>query len=195
LPGGEKMLKIKDSFLILTVFILLLSLGFSTGITSAAFKTPNFLTPYIPAGFVIDEKQCSSQNVGMFNSINIFARKVNQLPKPFVSPEFSYFELGYAETTNAAYVQPMWEEAQQKAEEESKTQTNPQNTFIGKETIKGGGSIYWYQGVAFNAQGAKDEAGQLNIYAATIIKQVGKGVLTIKLTGFVGERDVIRKCF
>ncbi|HEX3043414.1 MAG TPA: hypothetical protein VHY08_01560 [Bacillota bacterium] len=180
---------------ILIFLILLFSLSFSLSLTSAEFKTPKFLTPYIPAGFVIDEKYCKSQNVGMFNTTNIVARKVNQLPKPFVSPEFSNFELGYAETTNAAYVQPMWEEAQQNAENESKTQTNPQNTFFEKETIKGGGEIYWYKGVYFNAQGAKGEASQLTSYGAKIIKQLDKGVLTIKISDFVGERDLIRKCF
>lgn len=177
------------------IFYLLFSLCFSLSLTSAAFTTPKFLAQYIPAGFVIDEKLCSSQNVGMFSSIGIVARKVNQLPKPFMTPEFSDFELGYAETTNTAYMQPMWKEAQQNAENESKTQTNPQNTFLEKETIKGGGEIYWYTGVNFNAQGAKGEASQLTFYGAKIIKQLDKGVVTIKISGFVGERDVIRKCF
>lgn len=181
--------------LIFLVFTLLVSLYCSLSLTSAAFTTPKFLAQYIPAGFVIDEKQCSSQNVGMFNTIGILARKVNQLPKPFKTPEFSDFELGYAETTNAAYVQPMWEEAQQNAENESKTQTNPQNKFIEKETISGGGAIYWYKGMYINAQGAKEEASQITFYGAKIIKQFAKGVLTIKISDFVGERDVIRKCF
>ena len=193
------MLKIKRAILTFLIFGLLLSLCcFSPSLTSAAFKIPNFMTPFIPAGFVIDETHSSTQNTGMFNTTGIVARKVNQLPKPFKTPEFSYFELGYAETTNATYVQPMWEEVQQKAEEESKTktkQTDPLNYFIGKEAIKSGGAIYWYQGMNIFAMGAKDEASLITFYGATIIKQVGKGILTIKISDFVGEQDAIRKCF
>jgi hypothetical protein len=189
------MSKYHHSILIFLVFTLLFSLCFSLSFTSAAFTTPKFLAQYIPAGFVIDEKQCSSQNVGMFSTISIVARKVNQLPKPFKTPEFSDFELGYAETTNAAYLQPMWQEAQQNAENESQTQTNPQNKFLEKETISGGGEIYWYKGMNINAQGAKGEASQITFYGAKIIKQFDKGVLTIKISDFVGERDVVRKCF
>ena len=151
------MLKIKYAFSIAIVFMLLMSFCISVGITSAAFTAPKFLTQYIPGGFVIDEKHSGSQNGGAFHTVGIAARKVNQLPKPFKTPESSDLALGYAETTNSTYVQPMWQEAQQKAEEESRTQTNPQNTFIGKETINSGGAIYWYQGVSFNAQGAKEK--------------------------------------
>jgi hypothetical protein len=187
------MLRIKHFLFIFLVINLLFSFSFS--ITSAAFTTPKFLAQYIPAGFVVDEKYSSTQNIEMFNSTNIVARKVNQLPRPFVIPEFSELSLGYMESTDATYVQPMWKEAQQKAEKESQTQTNPQKTFIGKETINGGGEIYWYQGKNFNAQGAKGEASEVSFYAVTIIKQVDKGILSIKISDFVGKRDVIRKCF
>lgn len=189
------MLKYRYSILIFLVFNLLFSICFSLSQTSAAFAPPKFLAQYIPAGFVIDEKHSSTQNVGMFNSTNIVARKVNQLPKPFVTPEFSDLLLGYVESTDAAYVQPMWKEAQQNAEKESKTQTNPQNTFLEKETVRGGGEIYWYKGMNINAQGAKGEASEVTFYRAIIIKQFDKGVLSIKISDFVGERDVIRKCF
>lgn len=189
------MLRTKHSLFIFLVINLLFLFCFSLSITSAAFTTPKLLAQYIPAGFVIDEKYSSIQNVGMFTATNIVARKVNQLPKPFMTPKFSDLALGYMESSNVAYVTPMWQEAQQKAENESQTQTNPQKTFIGKETIHGGGEIYWYQGKNFNAQGAKGEASEVSFYAATIIKQVDKGVLTIKITDFVDERDVIRKCF
>jgi hypothetical protein len=189
------MLKIKHVFLIFLVINLLFSFGFSFSVTSAAFTPPKFLTPYIPAGFVIDEKQSATQNVGMFNTTNIVARKVNQLPKPFVTPEFADLLLGYAECTNAAYLPQMWKEAQENAENESKTQTNPRNSFIGKETINGGGAIYWYKGMNVNAQGARGEASEVTFYGAKIIKQMDKGVLTIKISDFVGERDIIRQCF
>lgn len=162
---------------------------------SAAFTTPKLLTPFIPTGFVIDEKYSSTQNVGMFTGTNIVARKVNQLPKPFVTPEFSELLLGYTEITDSSYLSMMWNEAQQNAEKESQSQTNPNNTFIGKEVIPGGGVIYWYQGMHFNGEGAKDEATQITFYRARIIKQVNNGILSIKITDFVGERDIIRKCF
>jgi hypothetical protein len=189
------MFKTKHFILIFVVSSLLLLFCFSIGITSATFTAPKFLTSYIPAGFVIDEKHSSTRNVGMFNATNIVAQKVNELPKPFVSPEFSDLALGYMESSDPAYVSPMWQEAQQNAEKESKSQTNPRNTFLEKETIKGGGEIYWYKGMNINAQGAKGEASEVTFYRATIIKQVDKGVLKIIITDFVGERDIIRKCF
>ncbi len=189
------MLKIKYFPLIFLVMNLLLSFCFSFSLTSASFTPSKFLTSYIPAGFVIDEEHSSTQNLGLFNATNIVARRVNQLPKPFVTPGFSDLLLGYLESTQADYLSQMWKEAQQNAENESKTQTNPQNRFIGKETIGGGGEIYWYKGMNVNAQGAKGEASEVTFYGAKIIKRMDKGILTIKITGFVGERDLIRQCF
>ncbi len=196
------MLKTKSFLLLTAVSILLLSLGLNAGVTSAAFKIQDFLKPYIPAGYVVDEQRCSSRNYGMLSSVGIAARKVNKLPRPFKTPEFSDLQLGYVEYSDPAYASKAWQELQQNAEKESKNNTsNPLSHFIGKESIKGGGTIYWYQEVDFNAGGAvgdgskKNEATQLNIYAAKIIKRVGKGYVDIKIDDFVGDRDNIRKCF
>lgn len=200
--GGEKMLKMKFFLFLAAVSIVLLLLGFSASVTSAAFKIPSFLKPYIPAGFVVDEQQCSSRNYGMFSSVGIAARKANVLPKPFKTPEFSQLKLGYVEYADPAYASQAWQESQQKAEKDSKNSTsNPLKHFIGKESIKGGGTIYWYQEVDFNAGGAvgdkskNDAASQLNIYSATILKRVGNGTLNIEITGFVGDRNLIRRWF
>lgn len=189
------MLKFKHFMLIILVLSLLFSCCFSLSLTSAAYTAPKFLAQYVPAGFVIDEKQSKSQSVGMFNTTGIAARKVNQLPKPFVTPEFSELAIGYMEPTNPAYLQPMWEEIQRDAEQESKTQTSPHIAFLEKELIGSGGVIYWYKGMNVFAQGSKDEASQVIFYGAKFIKRMDKGVLKITITDFVGERDVIRKCF
>lgn len=163
--------------------------------TEAGFTPPKMITQYIPDGFVIDSNYSSTRDVGMFTATNILAKKKNPLPKPFVSPEYAIFELGYTQTTNSALVQQMWNEAYQNAEKESQSQTNPQNEFFEKETIKNGGAIYWYRGVHFNAMGRPEEADRVMFYKARIIKQMNNGILSIKITDFVGDRHSIQKCF
>lgn len=176
------------------VFIAVVLSGFSAGVLGAAFTPPKEIAGYIPAGFVIDENFSSTKNYGMYEVTGILARKDNVLPKPFKTPEKAVLSLGFMVYSDPSYNSQAWTETQRKAEADSQQQTALRR-FIGKEAIRGGGTIYWYQSKDFNAEGAKDEASVLDTYYATIIKQINKGVLNIKLEGFVGDRDDIRKCF
>lgn len=184
----------KYFLLVVIALVAVFSSYFNTGVSQAAFQVPKNLAQYIPAGFVIDENFSSTKDYGMYEVTGVLARKDNVLPKPFKTPEKAVLSLGFMVYSDPSYNSQAWTETQRKAEEESQQQTALRR-FIGKEAIRGGGTIYWYQCKNFNIMSNKDEASELDIYYATINKQINKGVLNIKLEGFVGDRDTIRKCF
>ena len=183
----------KNFFLfILFALVAIFSSCFNTGVSQAASQLPN-LAQYIPTGFVIVDS--STKDYGMFVTSGVRARKDNVLPKPFKTPEKAEVAVGFMVYSDPSLNPQLWTEAQKSAEEESQRPSTQYRHFIGKETIRSGGTIYWYQGKQFNVQGAKDEASVLDTYHATIIKQINNGVLTVKIDEFVGDRDTIRKCF
>jgi len=167
---------------------------------SAKPRTPKFVEPYIPTGFAVDDQTTVTQYLGNYNVTHVTAKRVNELPKPFRNPEESDLDLTYVKIVDPAYVPLMWQQAQAEAEKESQAQSDSGRTFIGKETLSGGGAIYWYQEDSLRylprrLRAAAGDTPSLTIYDATIIQKFDRDVLKVKITDLVGDRDIVRQCF
>jgi hypothetical protein len=178
------------------VLIAVILSCYTAGVLGATFTPPKEIAGYIPAGFTIDEAHSSTRDLGMLTSTNVVGKKKNDLPKPFESPTTADFGLGYVKFSDPALANQAWKEAQQNAEEYSKNGQLANQKFIGKEALSGGGTLYWYKGVAIYAQWTDGKGHQLDIYKVEFIKQINNtGVLIVKVSDFVGEQDTIHKWF
>lgn len=162
-------------------------------------RTPKLVEPYIPAGFAVDDQTTVTQYHGAYNVTRVTAHKSNQLPKPFVSPDESDLDLLYTEVLEPSMGSLMWQWAQRDAEKDSQEPDSGQ-TFMGKETLEGGATIYWYKEdpLSFLPRRLRTAGGtapSLHIYDATIIRKLEKGFVTVKITDFVGEQNLVRQCY
>lgn len=170
------------------------------GSAVAKLRTPKSVTVYIPPDFVVDDQTTVTQYLGAYNVTIVEAHRPNQLPKPFVSPEEANLKLVYTKIIELSAAPQLWQQAQKEAEGEADDQSDSSRTFLKKETLGSGRTIYWYRLDPLTylprrlrlAQGTKPS---VDIYDATILWRLDAAILTIKITEYVGNRETLRQWY
>ena len=173
------------------------------GFTAAAFcgavaSLPKSIAKCVPADFTVAEDRCIVQDSGIISIISVYASKPNKIRSPFSDPETATYELSFMKSTTPGVMGQTWSGLVETAEAEANSSKENHRSFKSKEAIPGG-TIYWYNGKTVIEQGGgegeKKPALELLYWGATVIRQTEGGVLNVKITGYVGDQNAIRKLF